>query len=289
MFEEYKELCTSGEIAIGRVHVWSTGSLLSPLAIINLPTKKHWRSRSRLEHIDASLASMADAVVEGGFRSIAMPPPGCGNGGLDWVDVKPLVAKHLGKLTDVDVQVYLPAHILDQSSTREQRLTPQRAALLSSLFLFQLASGKKLDERLVHWIAFLLQRDGLSLNLKFHPTPDGLKAPGLETVLVSLDGLDIQGYCDGDSQGFDVNRNALPVVDKILAANSTEKLSVERVSRLFKGEDPAPHLELAVALIWNAQNEPAYGNITGCFSDAEIRRCRDELQRLGWISSEPAD
>jgi O-acetyl-ADP-ribose deacetylase (regulator of RNase III) len=73
---------------------------------INFPTEKHWRARSRLSDIRAGLMDLRLVIRDQQIKSIAIPPLGCGNGGLDWRDVRPLIVEALGDLPDVQVMVY---------------------------------------------------------------------------------------------------------------------------------------------------------------------------------------
>ena len=106
MFRAYERAAKAGELQPGNVHVWETGALDGPRYILNFPTKRHWRAPSRLEDIEAGLADLVRVVDELAIRSIALPPLGCGNGGLDWSVVAPLIWDALTPLADkVDVRV----------------------------------------------------------------------------------------------------------------------------------------------------------------------------------------
>jgi O-acetyl-ADP-ribose deacetylase (regulator of RNase III) len=108
-FEDYKAACERGEIAVGRMHVHEMGQVGGPRFIVNFPTKRHWRSPSRLEDIASGLSALRDEIVERGVKSIAVPPLGCGNGGLDWRDVKPIILQVLGTVPGVEVRVWEPS------------------------------------------------------------------------------------------------------------------------------------------------------------------------------------
>ncbi len=109
MFTAYQRAAKAGELRPGRMHVWPTGLLDGPRYVINFPTKRHWRSPSRLEYVATGLDDLVRVVRELGIRSIAVPPLGCGNGGLAWRDVRPLMTAALGALDGVDVYIYPPA------------------------------------------------------------------------------------------------------------------------------------------------------------------------------------
>jgi O-acetyl-ADP-ribose deacetylase (regulator of RNase III) len=108
MFEDYSRAVKQGAVQTGRMHLWETGLLAGPRFIINFPTKRHWRAGSKIEWIDAGLRDLVRTIEEYKIRSIALPPLGCGNGGLAWSDVKPLIVDALGALNDVDVLLFPP-------------------------------------------------------------------------------------------------------------------------------------------------------------------------------------
>lgn len=107
-YAAYRDACRRQEVELGRMFVHETGARDGPRYVVNFPTKKHWRSRSTLPDIEAGLVSLRRVVAEHGIRSIAVPPLGCGHGGLDWADVYPLLRAGLGELSEVRVLVYPP-------------------------------------------------------------------------------------------------------------------------------------------------------------------------------------
>jgi O-acetyl-ADP-ribose deacetylase (regulator of RNase III) len=107
-FRAYRRACENGELQLGRVFVHRNSSPQGPRFIVNFPTKGHWRDASRLEDIDAGLRSLVRAIRDLKIRSIAVPPLGCGLGGLPWTDVRPRIEAALEPLTDVDVRLYSP-------------------------------------------------------------------------------------------------------------------------------------------------------------------------------------
>lgn len=108
MFEAYRRACKSGQVQPGRMHVFGCGDTSHPKFIINFPTKRHWRDRSRIDDIEAGLAALVDEVQRRNIRSIALPALGCGNGGLDWQSVLPCIKAALGPLVNVRVLVFTP-------------------------------------------------------------------------------------------------------------------------------------------------------------------------------------
>ncbi|WP_374626724.1 macro domain-containing protein [Pandoraea sp.] len=104
MFDDYKARCDRGLVNLGEPYLYQD---LSGLSIINFPTKDHWRSPSRLSDIEAGLDYLAEHLPMWGVSSIAMPPLGCGNGGLEWSEVGPLIYKKLRDIP-VDIELFAP-------------------------------------------------------------------------------------------------------------------------------------------------------------------------------------
>jgi O-acetyl-ADP-ribose deacetylase (regulator of RNase III)/uncharacterized protein YwgA len=104
MFDDYKCRCERKGVRLGEPYIYLDAS---GDVVINFPTKDHWRSPSRLSDIESGLDYLVAHLAEWGVTSIAMPPLGCGNGGLEWSDVGPLIYRKLRHLP-VDVELYAP-------------------------------------------------------------------------------------------------------------------------------------------------------------------------------------
>lgn len=107
-FHAYERACRAGEVKPGHMLTVPTGKLTGSKCIVNFPTKRHWRSDSRIEDIEAGLAALVQEIQRLGIKSIAVPPLGCGNGGLPWEDVRPRIEAALGQLPGVRVLLYGP-------------------------------------------------------------------------------------------------------------------------------------------------------------------------------------
>ena len=107
-FTSYTAACRRRDLAPGRLHVFDTGAG-APRLIVNFPTKLHWRDPSRLDHVTQGLHALTGAIAANTIRSIAIPPLGCGLGGLSWPDVRQLILHHLSPLNHVDIVVHGPA------------------------------------------------------------------------------------------------------------------------------------------------------------------------------------
>ena len=107
-FEAYQSACRAGEVVPGRMFIFDRGKLAAPRYLINFPTKRHWRDDSRIEDIRSGLESLVADVRRLGIRSIAVPPLGCGLGGLNWRDVRPMIENSFSELSDVRVLLFQP-------------------------------------------------------------------------------------------------------------------------------------------------------------------------------------
>lgn len=107
-FRAYEAACKRDEVQPGKMFVFETHTLTNPKYIINFPTKRHWREKSRMEDIDSGLVALAEEIRQRGIRSIAIPPLGSGLGGLNWEDVRPRIEAALRDLPDLEVIVFPP-------------------------------------------------------------------------------------------------------------------------------------------------------------------------------------
>jgi len=128
-FKLYKQACDRGDIRIGHVFATERRDVMGgPRWIINFPTKQHWRSPSKLEWIEEGLADLRRFIKEHAIHSVALPPLGSGNDGLDWDAVRPLIVKVLDSLRDVSIIVYELTRQYQNVAKREgvEKLTPAR-------------------------------------------------------------------------------------------------------------------------------------------------------------------
>jgi O-acetyl-ADP-ribose deacetylase (regulator of RNase III) len=114
-FEAYAKACRAGIVQTGHMFVHEDGDLSGPRWIINFPTKKHWRDPTRIEWIVSGLADLKLVLRAKGIRSVAIPALGCGNGGLAWTDVRPLIERALSEVNDVEIHIFEPAGMAPSS------------------------------------------------------------------------------------------------------------------------------------------------------------------------------
>ena len=125
MFARYKELCANREIEIGKLWLWKAPTQW----VLNFPTKVNWRNPSKLEYIERGLQKFVDGYSTRGIYEISFPRLGCGNGELDWNEVKPLMEKYLGKLPikiyihDYSAEIGIPEHRSNESLAATKALS----------------------------------------------------------------------------------------------------------------------------------------------------------------------
>jgi O-acetyl-ADP-ribose deacetylase (regulator of RNase III) len=122
MFDDYKRRCKRKDVRLGEPYLYRDSS---GIQIVNFPTKGHWRSPSRLADVEHGLDYLAKHAVEWNIASLALPALGCGNGGLEWSDVGPLIYRKLNKLA-IDIEVYAPTGTSQQHMTAEFLSAPSQ-------------------------------------------------------------------------------------------------------------------------------------------------------------------
>ena len=177
-FKAYEAACAREEVRPGRMFVFATGYLSNPKYIINFPTKRHWRGRSRIEDIDAGLRALAAEIPKRGIRSIAVPPLGSGLGGLDWRVVRPRIEAALRSLDQVQVIVFEPSGSLGAQPrarvAKAPKMTAGRAALLGLMSEYLRGLMDPFVTLLeVHKLMYFMQEAGEPLKLRYVQAPYG--------------------------------------------------------------------------------------------------------------------
>lgn len=194
-YAAYAAACKAGDVKVGQMFVTETRELTGPKWIVNFPTKQHWRNPSRLEWIVNGLQDLRRVLVEKGVRSVAIPPLGCGNGGLDWADVKPEIETALGDLSGVDVMIYEPVATYQNPPKRSGvlKLTPARALVVEAVRRYWIL-GIECTILEVQKLGWFLERSvesmapDKSLKLRFNADRYGPYSDNLRHLLNDLDG-----------------------------------------------------------------------------------------------------
>lgn len=267
MFKAYAAACRRGEVEPGRLHVWASDALNGPKWIINFPTKRHWRQPSRMADISAGLDALVTVIRDQGIRSIAIPPLGCGNGGLAWSEVLPLIEERLASVApDVDIRVFEPAGAPAASAqvnrSAKPRLTPARAVLLTLMRRYEEATFEAPDPVEVQKLAYFLQVSGESLRLDFVNSHYGPYADTLRKTLRELEGHYIDGFGDGSAavkgaEPLTVRDAVISEVDDYIRSHPEAEERVTAVLELIAGYESTYGLELLASVHKVVADEPA--------------------------------
>lgn len=191
----YEDACKAGEVHVGRMLITENHVLIGPRWIINFPTKRHWRNPSKLEWVREGLQDLVRIIRERGIRSVAVPPLGCGNGGLEWEQVRREIEGALAALTDVDVLVFAPTSAYQNAPKREgvEELTPARAMVAEMVRRYAVLGLECTNlevQKLAWFLDRVIQSMGLPdpLRLRFTANKYGPYADGLRHLLDGLDG-----------------------------------------------------------------------------------------------------
>ena len=306
-FRVYARAVKKGDVKPGQMLVVPTGFVTNPRYIINFPTKRHWRGRSRIEDIEAGLEALVREIKRLEIRSVAVPPLGCGNGGLDWRDIKPRIERALRDLPDVKVLLFsprgAPAPTEMPIRTRRPNMTAARA-LLVKLMEQYLSLAYRLTLLEVHKLAYFLQEAGEPLRLRYEPGHFGPYAANLNKVLERVEGHLIRGY--GDSQKPDVEiglmSGATREADAFLVTKRDSRARLKRVGELIEGFETPYGLELLSSAHWVAKHDDLVRTAADAveavhawndrkkrmFSPDHIKVAWSQLQSEGWLRREGA-
>jgi O-acetyl-ADP-ribose deacetylase (regulator of RNase III) len=306
-FKAYAAACRRQEVQPGRMFVFETGRLTNPRYIINFPTKRHWRGKSRLEDIDAGLNALVAEIRERKIRSIAIPPLGAGLGGLDWSKVRDRIEEAMRDLSEVAIVVFEPVGkpALPKSMRwgKIPKLTPGRAALVG---LMERYLSGLLDPFVslleIHKLMYFMQEAGEPLQLRFVKGPYGPYAENLRHVLNETEGYYTSGYgAGGDSPDkvIELVPGAVEEAQRALAERPESLERFEHVAKLVEGFESPFGLELLATTHWivtrdhpmseNELMKQFYGwaDRKSQFTAQQIRLAVKVLREKGWVMGQP--
>lgn len=308
-FKAYARACRAGEVQIGRTLVFATGRLEGPRYIINFPTKRHWRQRSHLADIKAGLDDLVRQVKTLEIRSLAIPPLGCGNGGLEWSEVRPLIEAAFANFPDVRAVIYAPdggpAAASMPVATTKPNMTAARAMFVRLLELYR-AMDYQLTLLEVQKLVYFLQEAGATLRLQFVKAPYGPYAENLNHALQRMEGHFIRGYGarSHDAQ-IALLPQALEEAQAALAGLPDAERHLNRVAELIRGFETPYGMEMLASVHWVAAHEDhaAADDATVAiaavqawnerkrdrFQPEHLRKAWERLHGLGWLNAAPRD
>jgi O-acetyl-ADP-ribose deacetylase (regulator of RNase III) len=303
-FKAYAAACKRKELQPGRMFVFETGQLTPPRYVINFPTKRHWRGKSRLEDIDSGLRALVAEIRARCIHSIALPPLGSGLGGLDWLaEVRPRIEVAFRPLDDVQVIVYKPNGAPATDTMRHRREAPKmtagRAALVELMHRYL---GGLLDPFVtlleVHKLMYFLQEAGEPLKLHYKPAPYGPYAENLRHVLNAIEGHLIAGYDDGGDapdKPLTLVPGAVEDAAEFLGEHTETRERFDRVASLAEGFESPFGLELLSTVHWVMHHESvrtlrdvvertyAWNDRKRQFTPRQIGIAAEVLTTQGWV------
>jgi O-acetyl-ADP-ribose deacetylase (regulator of RNase III) len=233
-YRVYRKLAKEDKLAIGDVLAVKDLDLSGERWILNFPTKKHWKGKSQYEFIESGLIDLKKKLADLEIKSIAIPPLGCGYGGLDWKRVKKMIESTLGDL-DIEIVVYEPneqikRQLQKQAKPKEVALTPARAMLLYLLFAYE-QQGEESSVFVANKLAYFLQESGEKLRLNFEKHYYGPYSVQLQHVLYNLNGEYLFGLEQNEIKPFEPIRLNYDRVDEVIKFVNKE-LSIDQRNRL---------------------------------------------------------
>jgi O-acetyl-ADP-ribose deacetylase (regulator of RNase III) len=304
-FRAYAAACRRREVQPGRMFVFETGRLTNPRYIINFPTKRHWRGKSRLEDIEAGLDALVAVIRELKIRSVALPPLGAGLGGLNWPEVRTRIERVMRDLPGVKVSVFEP--LGEPALPKSMRkgtvptMTAGRAALVGLMDRYLRGLLDPFVSLLeVHKLMYFMQEAGEPLRLRFVKGPYGPYAENLRHVLHEIEGYYVSGYGaggDAPDKTIELVPGALQDAETALRERPESRERFERVSALVEGFESPFGLELLATVHWILAHEHIvsdedllartyiWADRKRQFSPKQIRLASDVLKAKGWVSA----
>ncbi|MCU7493661.1 MAG: macro domain-containing protein [Ignavibacteria bacterium] len=296
-FRIYAEACKKKELVPGKLLVVKETKLDGEKIIINFPTKTEWFLKSKYEYVEEGLKALVKVIEDYKIYSISIPPLGCGNGGLQWSKVKPLIEKYLGHLQDVDIQIYEPSQeikalLKSHAQTREVSLTPARAMLLYSMFYYE-TLGENSSLFVANKLAYFLQRlgDKNFSKLKFQASHYGPYSVQVEHMLHNLNGKYIKGLEQMNVKPFETLElqydRTKEVSDYIRRELSQEqKTRLKNLIALIEGFQSALSLEVLATVDFVRKDKPDLqpDDIIKVINDWSVRKQKLFQERYVYIA-----
>ncbi len=303
-FKAYVARCKRNEMHPGQVFVFKTGKETLPYYIINFPTKRHWRGKSRMEDIDSGLESLALEIRSRAIRSIAIPPLGSGLGGLHWPKVRTRMEAVLSALESVKITIFEPGGGSTDSRINRSREVPQmtvgRAALVELLDRYLRGLLDPFVTLLeAHKLMYFMQAAGEPLRLRFTKGHYGPYAENFRHVLNAIEGHLVSGYFDGSDapdRQLRLVPGALREARAFLKNEADTQTRLARVFDLVDGFESPFGLELLATVHWIADAEAksqnreeivqrtyTWNNRKGQFSKRQIYLAFNVLLEKQWV------
>jgi O-acetyl-ADP-ribose deacetylase (regulator of RNase III) len=305
-FKAYESACKAEEVQPGRMFIHDLNRIYNPRFIINFPTKRHWKGKSRMEDIQSGLVDLINVVQQYKLNSIAIPPLGCGLGGLNWKEVKPLIAQSFESLPEVTVLLFEPDGAPEATAMVKEKKIPNmtvgRAALLGLMRRYLSAVMDPTITLLeVHKLMYFMQEAGELLKLKYQKASYGPYAENLRHVLSHIEGHFISGYGDAEDRPdkpLELKPDASEQAEEFLAEHEKTQQRFDRVADLIKGFETSFGMELLSTVHWVVTHEEAitveetivkthaWNKRKRMFEPRHIQLAWERLNETGWLDKQ---
>jgi len=299
MYRAYEKACKDGDMQLGQVQVFDLGGLAGgPRWIINFPTKGHWRADSRLADVENGLNDLVAKVRKLGIRSIAIPPLGCGNGGLDWNEVRPRIEQAFASLSDVRVLLYEPAgapkSAVMPNRTARPKLTLGQAALVGLMDRYLKGLLDPFVSLLeIHKLMYFFKAAGENMpRLTFEKQLYGPYSPDLRHGLIRMEKHLTRGFGEGTDKPttpIELLPGAVESAETFLSKLPETKTRMEKVAALIEGYEDPYGMELLSSVHWVMQHEASASDdvekaVAGVqsWNDRKRRLLKPEHLKLAW-------
>ncbi len=256
-FSLYELACKRNEVVPGKMFIFTTGTFSNPKFIINFPTKRHWKGKSRIEDIKSGLVDLVQIIKKLEIKSISLPPLGCGLGGLEWDEVKPIIENAFSSVPEVECVVYLPKETNPSEENFKNKIAPKmtngRAALVYLINQYLKAGLDPFITLLeIHKLMYLLQESGENLRLSYSKEYFGPYCSNLRHVLIEIEGYLIKGYDGSDKPDKEINlvpgsfEESLTLIEQ----SPSLKSHITDVMKFVDGFESSFGLELLSTVHW---------------------------------------
>lgn len=302
-YTAYKNMCDRKQLQPGKMHIFNLNRLYNPRYVINFPTKRHWKGKSRMDDIEVGLQTLVEEVRKRNIHSIAIPPLGCGLGGLKWEDVRSRIEKAFRVIPEVRIILYEPkgAPAVDKMVRvkKTPNMTIGRAALLGLMRRYLAAVMDPFVTLLeIHKLMYFMQEAGEKLNLRYQKAPYGPYAQNLRHVLSTIEGHFISGYGDAEDRPdkqIELRADATERAESLLKNRQDTRVRFDRVVDLIEGFETPFGMELLTTVHWVARHEGAstvddavvktyaWNSRKRMFREKHIRIVWEILDSKGWL------
>lgn len=264
-FKLYEAACERGDIKPGSMFVFDTQNIYNPRYIINFPTKRHWKGKSRMEDIESGLKALTQEIQARQIKSIAVPPLGCGLGGLNWNEVLPKIKSAFEALPNVKVIILEPGGVPSADEIEKEKKIPEMTVGRASLIgLVRRYLSAVMDPAVtlleVHKLMYFMQESGENLKLRYKKALYGPYAENLVHVLNHIEGHFISGYLDGGDKPdkpIELKPEAIILAESFLKNHQETHTRFDRVTDLIQGFETPYGMELLATVHWVAKHEGA--------------------------------